>query len=116
MPRAPNTTWMPTSWSAIQGMVATMPVIATASASHRLPKRLRTKSPAVIIVMLVAHVPKPGEDQEWNRIDHDRVRHRKNAMAPRAKCERRNGNERVGGIKIAADQGLGDDCAEAAGS
>ncbi len=36
-PMAPITTWMPTSCSAIYGMVATMPVTAMASASQRLP-------------------------------------------------------------------------------
>ena len=34
--------------NAMYGMVATMPVTVTASASQRLPKRPRTKSPAVM--------------------------------------------------------------------
>ena len=48
MPSAPTTTWMPTSCKAIYGMVATIPVMVTANASQRLPKRPRTKSPAVM--------------------------------------------------------------------
>ena len=36
-PIAPITTCMPTSCSAIYGIVATMPVTPTASASHLLP-------------------------------------------------------------------------------
>ena len=36
-PMAPITTWMPTSCSAMYGMVAMMPVMVTASASQRLP-------------------------------------------------------------------------------
>ena len=47
-PSAPTTTWMPTSCSAMYGSVATMPVTVTASASHRLPNRPRTKSAAVM--------------------------------------------------------------------
>jgi hypothetical protein len=48
MPSAPITTWMPTSCKAMYGMVATIPVTVTASASQRFPKRPRTKSPAVM--------------------------------------------------------------------
>ena len=46
-PIAPITTWMPTSCSAMYGMVARMPVNAIASASQRLPYRPRTKSAEV---------------------------------------------------------------------
>ena len=48
MPSAPISTWMPTSCSAMYGIVATMPVIVIASASQRLPKRPFTKSPEVM--------------------------------------------------------------------
>jgi hypothetical protein len=48
MPSPPMTTWIPTSYSAMYGMVATMPVMLTAKASQRLPKRPRTKSPGVM--------------------------------------------------------------------
>ena len=47
MPRPAMATSMPTSWSAMYGMVATIPVTATASASVPLPNRPRTKSAAV---------------------------------------------------------------------
>ena len=47
-PSAPITTCKPTSCKAMYGIVATMPVIVTAKASQRLPKRPRTKSPAVM--------------------------------------------------------------------
>ncbi|GAA3446755.1 hypothetical protein GCM10018955_61940 [Planomonospora venezuelensis] len=42
-----STASMPTSCSAMYGMVATMPVIATSSASVGEPKRARTKSAGV---------------------------------------------------------------------
>jgi hypothetical protein len=47
MPIVASTTWMPTSCSATDGMVASRPVIATAVASEREPKRPRTKSAGV---------------------------------------------------------------------
>ncbi len=47
-PIAAITTWMPTSCSAMYGMVARMPVSATTSASVGLSKRPRTKSEAVM--------------------------------------------------------------------
>ena len=47
MPIAPSTTWMPTSCSAMYGIVASSPVAATAVAIGREPKRPRTKSAGV---------------------------------------------------------------------
>ena len=94
-------------------MVATMPVIVTASASQRLPKRPRTKSAGGDVVVLVADVPEPREHQEQDRIDDDRVRHGEERDGAGAEGERRNGDEGVGGVEIAADQKPGDDRAEA---
>jgi hypothetical protein len=47
MPMTSSTAWMPTSWSAMYGIVARMPVTATASPSPFEPKRPRTKSEVV---------------------------------------------------------------------
>ena len=46
-PRTVSTAWMPTSCSAMYGMVARIPVPATASASPREPYLPRTKSAGV---------------------------------------------------------------------
>ena len=90
-----------------------MPVIVTASASQRLPKRPRTKSAARDVVVLVADVPEPRKHQEQDRIDHDRVGHREERDRAGAERQRRDGDEGVGGVEIAADQEPGDDGAEA---
>jgi hypothetical protein len=46
-PIASSVAWMPTSCSAMYGMVATMPVMATSRASVEEPNRARTKSAGV---------------------------------------------------------------------
>ena len=46
-PMTSNTAWMPTSWSAMYGIVARMPVTATASERPLEPNRPRTKSEVV---------------------------------------------------------------------
>ncbi len=46
-PTTSSTAWMPTSWSAMYGIVARKPVTATASDSPRDPNRPRTKSAVV---------------------------------------------------------------------
>ncbi len=46
-PITSSTAWMPTSCSAMYGMVARMPVRATASDRPREPQRPRTKSEVV---------------------------------------------------------------------
>ncbi len=46
-PMAFSVAWMPISCSAMYGMVATMPVIATSRASVDDPNRARTKSAGV---------------------------------------------------------------------
>ncbi len=46
-PITSSTAWMPTSWSAMYGIVARMPVTATASESPLEPNRPRTKSEVV---------------------------------------------------------------------
>ena len=47
IPITSRTTWMPMSCSAMYGIVARMPVTATARASGCEPKRPRTKSAGV---------------------------------------------------------------------
>ena len=91
-----------------------MPVIATASASQRLPKRPRTKSADGDVAVLVRDRPEPREHEEQDRIDHDRVRHGEEADRAGAEQQRRHGDEGVGGVEVAADQEPGDDGAEAA--
>lgn len=46
-PITSSTAWMPTNWSAMYGMVARMPVTATARDSPLEPNRPRTKSEVV---------------------------------------------------------------------
>ncbi len=46
-PTTSSTAWMPTSCSAMYGMVAMKPVTATASERPREPNRPRTKSAVV---------------------------------------------------------------------
>jgi hypothetical protein len=58
-------------------------------------------------------MPKPRKDQEQDRIDHDRVRHREEGDGAGAEGERRDGDEGVGRVEIAADQEPGDDGAKA---
>ena len=66
MPIAPSTTWMPTSWSAMYGIVARMPVTATASASAPLSKRPRTKSAAVMYPCLCDTLHRRGITTKTN--------------------------------------------------
>ncbi len=80
------------------------PAIAEAAA-HEIGRR--------DVVVLVADVPEPRKHQEQDRIDHDRVRHREERDGAGAEGERRNGDEGVGGVEVAADQEPGDEGAEA---
>ena len=108
------TTWMPSSCRAMYGIVATMPVSATASASQRLPKRPLHEIGGRDVAVPVAHVPQAREDQEQDRIDDDRVRHGEEGERAGAERERRHRDEGVGGVEVAADQEPGDQRAEAA--
>ena len=65
------------------------------------------------VVVLVADIPEPREHQEQDRIDQDRVGHREERDGAGAEGERRNGDEGVGRIDVAADQEPGDERAEA---
>jgi hypothetical protein len=94
-------------------MVATMPVSAIASASQRLPKRPAHEVARGDVAVLAAHVPQPRKHQEQERIDDDRVGHGEERHRAGAERERRNGDEGVGGVDVAADQEPGDDGAEA---
>ena len=58
-PETSSTAWMPTSWSAMYGIVATNPVIGTASDSPREPCRPETKSAGGDVAVPVAHRPQP---------------------------------------------------------
>ena len=55
------------------------------------------------VAVLVADVPEPREDQEQDRVDHDRIRHREECDGAGTEGKRRNGDKGVGGIEIAAD-------------
>ena len=65
------------------------------------------------VIVLVADMPKPRKYQEQDRIDHDRVRHREEGDGAGAEGERRDGDEGVGRVEVAADQEPSDDGAEA---
>ena len=64
------------------------------------------------VVVLVTDMPEPRKHQEQDRIDHDRVGHGEERHRAGAERERRDGDEGVGRIEIAADQEPGDDRAE----
>ena len=105
---------MPTSCSAMYGIVATMPVIATSSAMVDEPDRARTKSAGVTSPWLARHRPQPDEHDEDQRVDHDRVRHRVEPDRAGREQQRRYGDERVRGVEVAADQEPGDPGSELA--
>jgi hypothetical protein len=86
--------------------------------------RQRQRQPAVVeaaahevrcgdVMMLVTDVPESREHQEQDRIDHDRVGNGEKGDRAGAERERGNGDEGIGGVKIATDQEPSDDCAEA---
>jgi hypothetical protein len=86
--------------------------------SHRQGEPAVAEAPAHEIgrrdvVVLVADVPKAWKHQEQDRIDDDRVGNREKRDGAGPEGERRNGNERVGGVEVAADQEPGDEGAEA---
>ena len=113
MPSAPITTWMPTSCSAMYGMVATMPVTAIAKRQPAVAEAAAHEIARRDVAVLVAHVPEAREHQEQERIDDDRVGHGEERHGAGAERQRRHGDEGVGGVEIAADQEPGDDGAEA---
>ena len=65
------------------------------------------------VAVLFANIPESREDQKQDRIDHDGVRHREEGDRAGTERERRNGDEGIGGIEVAADQEPGDNGAEA---
>jgi hypothetical protein len=65
------------------------------------------------VIVLVADVPEPRKCQEQDRVNQDRVRHREEGDGAGAEGERRNGDEGIGGVDVAADQKPGDERAEA---
>ena len=59
--------------------------------------------------------PQPAHQQEHDRVQHDRVRHREETAHRSGGPHRgRNGDERVGGVEVAAEQEPGDPGPEAA--
>ena len=64
------------------------------------------------VAVLVADVPEPREHQKQQRIDQNGVGNGKERHRARAEGERRDGDEGVGGIDVAADQKPRDDGAE----
>ena len=65
------------------------------------------------VAALARDRPEPRKDQIEERIDKDRVGDGEEAHGAGAEHERRHGDERVGGIEVAAEQEPGDDRAEA---
>src|SRR5579859_964898 len=65
------------------------------------------------VVVAMADVPEPREGQEKDRIGDDGVGDGEKRDRARAEGQRRNGDESVGGVKVAADQEPGDEGAEA---
>ena len=58
--------------------------------------------------------PEPGQEDEDDRVDQDRVRHRVEPDGPGAEDQRGHRDERVGGVEVAAEQEPGDEHPEAA--
>jgi hypothetical protein len=58
--------------------------------------------------------PQPDQHDEDHRVDDDRVRHREEAGRTGREQQCRHGDERVGGVEIAADQEPGDPGSELA--
>ena len=93
-------------------MVATMPVNGHRQSKPAIAETAANEIGRRDVVVLAADVPEPREHQEQDRINDDRVRHREERDRAGTKGERRDGDESVGGIEIAADQEPGDDGAE----
>ena len=66
------------------------------------------------VVVHPADRPQPGQEDERDRERHDRVGDREEADRARAEHQRGHGDERVGGVEVAAEQEPGDERAEAA--
>ena len=114
MPSAPITTWMPDQLQRDVG-----------HGRDDAGDRHREREPAVAeaalheiaggdVAVLVADVPEARKDEEEDRIDDDGVGHREEGERAGAERERRNRDEGIGGVEIAADQEPGDEGAEAA--
>ena len=65
------------------------------------------------VAVPVAHRPEPRQEEEDQRVDHDRVRHREEADHAAGVQRRGDRDERVGGVDVAADQEERDERAEA---
>ena len=65
------------------------------------------------VTVLMADVPKPRKNQKQNWIDDDCIGHRKEGDSAGAEGQRRNRDERIGRIEIAADEKPRDDGPEA---
>jgi hypothetical protein len=65
-------------------------------------------------MMLVADVPKPREREEQDWINDNGIRHREKCDCAGAEGERRNGDEGIGRVEVAADEEPSDDRAEPA--
>src|ERR1700761_4131653 len=64
--------------------------------------------------MRTANRPQPGQEDERDRVRHDRVGDREEADRTRAEHQRGHGDERIGGVEVAAEQEPRDERAEAA--
>ena len=66
------------------------------------------------VAVPVADRPQPGQEQEDQRVDHDRVGHGEEADRAAGVQQRGHRNEGVGRVEVAADQEPGDEGAEPA--
>jgi hypothetical protein len=81
------------------------PAIAE-SAAHEVGRR--------DVIVLVADIPQAREHEKQNGINHDGIRHCEERDGPGPESERRDGDESVSRIQIAADEEPGDKSAETA--
>ena len=81
------------------------PAVAEAAA-HEIGRR--------DVAVLAAHRPQAREHHEGHRVDDGRVGHGEERDGAGPEGQRRHGDERVGGVDVAADQEPGDQRAEAA--
>ena len=95
------------------GRVATIPVMRNGERQPAIAEAAAHEIRRGDIAVLAAHIPQPRKNQKQQRIDEDGVGHREERHRAGAEGERRNRDEGVRGVDVAADQEPGDDGAEA---
>ena len=95
---------MPISCSAIYGIVASTPVIATASSSAREPYAAMHHVRRRDMPTLGRHRPKPRHDGEHHRVDQNRIGQREKPIRANGIHQSRYRDHGIGGVKIATHQ------------